>query len=463
MTKSTTPPEDIIELTDIVAEGQPLDQDFANFSMDKAVDANSFDQELDDLLRETELPARPAAPEEPGIDFDAIFDETPNVPSTAKSSSPAATKTPAPEKDLPDLDDLFESLDITQEPEARTSLDLILEGDSPQPGAPKTGPETPTVPTMDPTLDLPGVERVDATDILELTEDLLADIPETILIPPAPAAPSLAGENAAGVLPDPENLDLSGIPLTDEPEGRMPLPAAPEQAAAQNISRHEFEALQARLEALREEIGQELESALSALDPAAALIPLRQALDDAARRIEALETRPAPEIGPAQILAMLPESPADLPLAQNLRKDVLEHLDSSLASLPTPAHLDEIRQSMSALGDRLDALSDQDATSSAQDLEAELAALRTLTQNQEQTILGLQDALAGKDAAIDELRDTGLLLRQELDALASRIEPALDVAALKSELRTLIGQQVPVAAAKVIREEIQALLKEMGA
>lgn len=459
MTTSTTPPDDIIELTDIVAEGTPLDQDFANFDMDKAVDAKSLDQELDDLLRETGLSATPAATEEPGIDFDAVFDETSDVPPTAEFVSPSAKKPSSSGADLSDLDDLFESLDMAQSPEDQTSLDLILDGDSPQSGAPKRAAETSTVAATDLTLDLPGVEREDTPDILELTEDLLADIPETILVQPAPAAPT-----PAGVLPDPENLDLSGIPLTSEPDERMPLAAAAEQGvAAPNISRDELEALQTRLETLREEIKQELESRLFAMDPSAALLPLHQALDETASRIEALETRPTPEIGPAQILAMLPESPADLPLAQNLRKDILGHVDSALAGLPTPTDLDNVRQSVSALRDRIEALPDQASTPSAQDLETEFAALRTLIENQELTIIGLQETLASKDGVIDELRSTGLLLRQELDTLASRMEPALDLAALKSELRTLIEQQAPVAAAKVIRQEIQALLKEMEA
>lgn len=458
MTTSTTPPDDIIELTDIVAEGNSLDQDFANFAMDKAVDAKSLDQELDDLLSETGLSAKTVSPEEPAIDFDALFDETPDVPPTAELARPSAKKPSSSGADLSDLDDLFESLDMAQEQEERTSLDLMLDGDSPKPDASTKMAETPSVPTMDLTLDLPGVEREEATDILELTEDLLADIPETILVPPAPAILS-----PAGVLPDPENLDLSGIPLTDGPDEDMPFPAASEQDAAPNISRHELETLQARLETLREEIGQEMESRLSAMDPAAALLPLRQALDETSNRIEALEARPKPEIGPEQVMAMLPESPTDLPLAQNLRKDILDQLNASLSGLPTPAHLDEIRQSVSDLRDRFNALPDQTSTPSAQDLDTELAALRTLIQNQELTIVGLQEMLASKDTVIDELRNAGNMLRQELDALNSRIEPVLDVAALKSELRTLIEQQVPVAAAKIIREEIQALLKELGA
>jgi predicted RNase H-like nuclease (RuvC/YqgF family) len=242
----------------------------------------------------------------------------------------------------------------------------------------------------------------------------------------------------------------------------MPSPVASEQGVvAPNISRHELEAIQAQLETLRKEVGQELESRLSAMDPTQGLLPLRQALDETASRVEALETRTTQEIGPAQIQAMLPQSPADLPLAQNLRKDILEHLDSALSGLPTPTDLDEVRQSVSALRDRFDALTAQVTTPSAQDLETELAALRTLVQTQEAAILDLRSTLAAKDSIIDELQREGQTLRLELDTLTARVESFQDPDTLKNDLRALIGQQVPAAAAKIIREEIQALLKEL--
>jgi hypothetical protein len=452
MTTSATPPDDIIELTDIVAEGTPLDQDFANFAMDRAVDAKSLDQELDDLLREPGLSATPIKPEEPGIDFDAIFDETADVP----PADPSARKGDA--VDLSDLDDLFESLDMAQESEDRTSLDLILDGDSPRPDASRPAAETPAVPSMDLDLDLPGVGADGDPDIQELTEDLLADIPETVLGQPAPAA-----SIPAAVLPDPESLDLSGIPLPGEVLDSAAIPAAAADVPAPDVSRDEVEALLARLETLREEIGQELDSRLSAMDPAASLLALRQALDETRSRIEALEIRPTQEIGPSQILAMLPESPADLPLALNLREEILAKVQALLSGQPTATDLDEVRQSVGALRDHIETLNDQAATPSAPDTETELAALRTLVQNQERTIIGLQEDLAAKNVVIDELRSAGLGLRQEMDALTSRVAPPLDVTALKNELRAMIEQQVPVAAAKVIREEIQALLKEMGA
>jgi len=70
-------------------------------------------------------------------------------------------------------------------------------------------------------------------------------------------------------------------------------------------------------------------------------------------------------------------------------------------------------------------------------------------QDQELSILGLQEALAAKNATIDALRDAENRLRQEFEAATSG-------------LRTFIEQQVPAAAARIVREEIQALVKEMG-
>ena len=71
---------------------------------------------------------------------------------------------------------------------------------------------------------------------------------------------------------------------------------------------------------------------------------------------------------------------------------------------------------------------------------------------------------AGKRVAdADEFELAELVaLRQELEALGSRMQAAPDLDALRSELREHIEQIVPGTAARVIREEIQALMREMG-
>ncbi|NCC72792.1 MAG: hypothetical protein EOM06_05290 [Sphingobacteriia bacterium] len=56
------------------------------------------------------------------------------------------------------------------------------------------------------------------------------------------------------------------------------------------------------------------------------------------------------------------------------------------------------------------------------------------------------------------LGDEANRLRAELDALAAK---APDLDAIRSGLQEYVQQQMPAAAAKIIREEIQALLQEM--
>jgi uncharacterized coiled-coil protein SlyX len=95
-----------------------------------------------------------------------------------------------------------------------------------------------------------------------------------------------------------------------------------------------------------------------------------------------------------------------------------------------------------------------------QKIEAQLGELSTLVHSQDQTITLLRQTLADKDAAIGTLSAEAKALREELAAQASAAPAASD--ALKDELRQYVQQQVPIAAAKIIREEIKALLKELG-
>ena len=87
MTTSTNPTDDIIELTDIVEDGLPLDKSFEDFATDKAVDAKTLDQELDDLLRDAESKPKPVQKSEDEIDLDILFDEPKDARPKVQSSA----------------------------------------------------------------------------------------------------------------------------------------------------------------------------------------------------------------------------------------------------------------------------------------------------------------------------------------------------------------------------------------
>lgn len=563
------PTDDIIELTEIVEEGTPAGAGL-DFAMDKAVDARSLDAELDDLLRDTGSALKRGPGEQPGMDFPSLSD---GIPDMSPQSAPAAA---GPQAGLTDLDDLFDSLQLDDTDEVQTSLDMLLDEKSQQRTA---GTDIPPVDdSIDLDLDIPGMDDEDATpDLLELTDEILADIPETVLVPTGEAASPRSPEPLT--LPSPEGLDLDleaaptppEAPAASQPQ-RIPaeIPAAPEQMPTRPgdgvVSQAEFEILSARLDALearpepaldvrpeqvlaalpgspeelpltrnlRDGILHSVDDKLAATAKAEELASLRLLAEDTAARIAALEARPEPTpgISPELVLAAMPDSPEELPLTRNLRDVILQSMDAKfasaaaevsglrqmtedlvgrisaaeakpepsleirpeqvLAALPDSADglpltrslreeilqhvetkasteaLGRMQRAMEALQNQVDAMPEmlaKLASTSApalQELESGLGALQTLVKGLEQGIDGIRAAMAGKDAAMAELRAGEERLREEVEALAARMESQPDARALRSELEAHIRQQVPAAVARVIREEIQALLKEMG-
>ena len=517
MTTSTNPTDDIIELTDIVEEGLPLDKSFEDFATDKAVDATTLDQELDDLLRDAESKPKPVQNTVDEVELDILFDEPKDARPKVQSSAQPSVQSFGPEVDMSDLDDLFDSLHIgDQDVQEDTALDVILDGDSTQS---ETLPSENFSAAESIDLDLPGMGGEDTlSDIHDLTEELLADIPETVT---QASSEPLQEAASGGLLPTPEDLELE---LTDQlfvkaPEQEQavsPVAAAEEEAlhsssvqpaaeqiTAPEITAAEIDCLKARLDALearpeprldiepeqllallpqspqelplaqalREDILLVVDNKLSALDQSSELEGLRQLLENAASRIDALEARPEPALNleAEQVLALLPQSHRDLPLAQALREDILDHVESKIADLAASASVDGLQESVNALQSQLDSMPDIQAAlaaslpaSALQGMETELSAMRTLIERQELALAGLQQALQEKDATIATLRDREDRMREELDALASQVNNTPTADALKTELQEYVKQQVPSAAAKIIREEIQALLREMG-
>lgn len=508
--------EDIIELTDIVEEGAAPQKGFEDFAMDMAVDAKNLDQELDELLRDAEPAARADAGDDE-IDLDILFAEAREIPAETNIPAQGGAKPAAPEMDLSDLDDLFDSLRIGEPDEDRTALDIILDGDAPQTTAPSpqaTAAEEPF--GLD--LDVPGIESQGAeADIQELTEELLAEIPETA---PSKAVSELAPAAAEAILPTPEDLDLElAEPILElSPDATLEEPSAPLETAVrtteQNVSTMTVAA-------------EELDARFAAL----------------IARIDGLEARPIPtlDIRPEDVLAALPQTPDELTLTRVLREDILAAVDSRIAGLAPASGIEELDLSLKALRERLAAMPDvHDALSplaatvggmesgladlaartrlqeetlnglrgamaekdetiallrgneermreelvalrdrvetlataqaapeesplaeTVQRMTAELDSLRALARSQEESLAGLRGAMAEKDEAFARLREDEARLQQEVEALGSRLQAAPDLDVLKNELREHVEQLVPGTAARVIREEIQALMREM--
>ena len=564
MTTSTNPADDIIELTEIVEEGIPLNTKFEDFAMDKAVDAKSLDKELDDLLREPEPRSGATEVTDDEIDLDILFDEP----------APAAeAKTPQADAgmDMSDIDNLFDSLGIGEKEDGETALDIILDGDIPELPEKKDAETFYPSESIDLELDLPAAEGEEGGKAIhDLTEELLADIPETVLLhspeetgaaaPQRESAPEEPDHESAAsdakllpaTGPEPEILELDA-PVEeevepefaqsprdeDQPEApvahedvlpEQPLPPT-EQAVPQDapLSRAALEIISARLDALetrpepaqtldaeeilallplspqdvpltrtlRQEIIDHLESRISELATSASVGGLQKSVNALQGQVEALpdiqeelskrlpeslirklesdleELRARvddrPDIQPEQIMAILPQAPQGWPVAQALRQEIVDHVESRISELASSSSVDGLQESVNALQSQVEALPDirselakAPSASGVQKMEEELEELKILVRNQEDALARLRQTLTDKETAIEALTAESGSLREELAALADRVGAAPAADEVKGELREYVRQQVPLAAAKVIREEIQSLLKELG-
>lgn len=575
MTTSTNPTDDIIELTEIVEEGIPLDKKFEDFAMDKAIDAQSLDKELDDLLRDPE--PQSASAEETGdeIDLDILFDE-PAPAKQAQPAAPAATQPPAttqaPDQsmDISDLDDLFDSLGIGGNDDEDTALDIILDGDTPDPKKQEIETFYPSD-AIDLELELPGMDSDDkSSSIQDLTDELLEDIPETVLLEsavapeepaaesmkqphvpeesapaaaeaepaeepaetaviqpeaPAEASPGQSEVDEPALLPPTQDTTPSTSPATlAEPE-----PPQPSMAGEAHISHAALEIISSRLDALEsrpepafapgpeeilallpqsprdmpwaetlhQEILDHVEAKVAELAASASVDRLQETVNALQGRVESLPDISAElaktllasamqkieadlddlrtliqnreEPGAEQILALLPQSPGDLPLAETLRQEILEYVEARVAELAASASVDGLQESVNALQSQIESIPDIRAelaktlpASAMQQMEAELEDLRALVRDQGESLRALQQTLSEKDASIATLSDESSRLRAELDAVAAKAADTPDLDAIRSGLQEYVQQQMPAAAAKIIREEIQALLQELG-
>jgi hypothetical protein len=244
--------------------------------------------------------------------------------------------------------------------------------------------------------------------------------------------------------------------ILDHVEGRVT-----ELADSASVDRLQeaVNALQSQVESIPD-IPTELAKTL----PASAMQKIEADLDDLRALIQNRE-----EPGAEQILALLPQSPGDLPLAETLRQEILEHVEARVAELAASASVDGLQESVNALQSQVESMPDIRAelaktlpTSAMQNMEAEFEDLRALVRDQEERLTALQKTLSDKDAAIATLSDESTRLRAELDAATAKAAAGPDLDAIRSGLQEYVQQQMPAAAAKIIREEIQALLQELG-
>jgi predicted RNase H-like nuclease (RuvC/YqgF family) len=170
---------------------------------------------------------------------------------------------------------------------------------------------------------------------------------------------------------------------------------------------------------------------------------------------------------PEQILALLPQSPHEWPVAQALRQEIIDFVESRISEMASSSNMDGLQESVNALQSQVEAIPDirselakAPSLAAMQKIQAQLDELTTRVQGQDETIALLRQTLADKDAAIEALSAEAKALREELAAQASGAPAASD--ALKDELRQYVQQQAPLAAAKIVRQEIKALLKELG-
>ena len=222
---------------------------------------------------------------------------------------------------------------------------------------------------------------------------------------------------------------------------------------------------------LREGILQSVADRLTAAAPSSELAELQQLVSELSARIAALETRPEPsmEISPEQVLGALPDSPEALPLARTLREEILATVEAKSALMVQPEDTAKLQQDILAMQNQIDAMPEilaklaSTTAPALQELESGLGALRTMAQGLERNVAAVQAAMTRKDADLTDLREGEERLREEIEALAARLEAMPTPEAIKADLEAYVRQQVPTVVGRIIREEIQALLKELGA
>jgi len=491
-------PEDIIELTDIIEHGPgaPRQEGEAD-----GVDL-SFERELEDLFAESPG-AKPAGagPDLPGLDALHLPDEASKADGGddidldgLDALLAEAEKAQPADMELPEL-----TSDFLSEPEAETELEpeleLEFEPKAPVPAAaPAAAAAVAAILATPSEAAGPGLHAL--SDRLDALEEKLAGMGDSL----AASFQSMLDAAIAGLkadLPAPqEPLDeealaarvkeevLAGLPVPAEPAelAEAPVPEAPpidvEALEAQMAARMEA-LLEERLEAFKAE----LPATPEPLDEAALAERVKEevlaGLPVPAEPAELAEA-PAPEAPPVDIEALeariearmaalmeerleafkaeLPATPEPLDeeaLAERVKEEVLAGLPEPVepaAPVETPPSIDA-EALTSELGDNLRSEMKAMEARLAAEMEAKVADIPAPADPAslvEELSARLSDRLSALEASV-------AAPAPDLGTLASRD----DLAALRLELLAEIKKAVPAAAARIIREEIQALVQEM--
>jgi len=212
-----------------------------------------------------------------------------------------------------------------------------------------------------------------------------------------------------------------------------------------------------------------MDEKIAALNVAQGIPEIRQMAEGAAARLDALENAPAPEVdlAPEKVLAALPESPEELPLTRALRDELILKVEEGFARHASSETVAELRSSLMSVQEQVDAMPETLARLSAstapalKDLENGVGSLNTLVEELRQSLAETKAALAERDDTIALMREEGERMREEIEALSARQDAQPDAASIRNDLEEHVRQQVPATVARVIRKEIQSLLKEM--
>lgn len=472
----TKPSDEIIDLTDIIEEDDPQAADSGGTG-DAGVDM-SFERELEDLFSDagpspaTGQAAPAAAPAAPADDIDALELEDMDL-SGLDAAAPAGDTAALSDEGDEDVVDL---------------TDLLDEG-----GSPAGGPEAEAVAAgpedILPDLSGLGLEAEEEPLDLTLPEEPAGDDEEDSGPSMAEVAAATAGAVAAisggkpGVAKPAgpvsgEGIDLEALDVIIAKAGGPP--SSGEEAAGLAEA---LQAAMARIGSLEEKISG-LEAALESTRTGMASLAERSseaAVPDTAAILDELSARMETRLAAFGEEFSRDASPAtDVPaalsaLSDELRAFVEERLGAleadMAAKLPAPVDPEVEARAAEALRREVLTRAEEAATSLRAEMETTLSDLRA---GLEEVKARVESAPSAAEADVSALSDLAGLrdqvaefpaaleaLRADVEARVTKVDQDALCTRLRMDMAAEIEKAVPAAAARIIREEIEALMREM--
>ncbi|WP_243312254.1 hypothetical protein [Fundidesulfovibrio agrisoli] len=407
-------PEDIIELTDIIERGPGAPKADASAS---GGDLN-FERELEDLFSDTAEPAGTKASDAmPGFDGLDLPDET---------------GIPGEDIDLDGLDALLAEAGKSPSTAAKLEIpddfmDMALGAQAHEPAA------SAAAFASAPASEEAKLALEALTARLDTLEAKFSGLGETLAQTFMPMVDEALAGFKAGLpaMPDAGELESRLDAKLEERLDSLKQELAPAPVAEPLDTAALMADVDARLEALKGEISEAAAMAETAapVDPVPLVAELGERLE---ADIAALSGR-VDELSGAQAAAPVAAAPAD-------QTDLLAEVDARLEVFKA-----EAASQADALGERMSAELDEIRQGLAA-LEARIGALEATPEPAPFPEISEEDVPASETAGPDL---SNLVTQDALDAL-------------RQELLAEIGRTVPAAAAQIIREEIRALVQEMG-